>query len=223
MNVAATQNRTINIALADDHKLMRETIKSALVTAGSNLNVMLEAENGKDLISKLSRRKPDILLLDIRMPDMNGIEVLKILFEEYPEIKVLILSAFTDEIYVAQCMQYGVYGYLTKHMGIEEVIKAIEMADSNQLYFSNLISMQFARNYLKSYNKYGQDMLPYFSDEELKILDLLKREKSTEEISEIMNLSKRSIELKRDRMREKSNTKTVAGLILYAFKRGIIE
>jgi DNA-binding NarL/FixJ family response regulator len=154
---------------------------------------------------------------------MNGIEALKIISVKYPDVKVIVISAFLDEVYVAQCLEFGIYGFLAKSTGVAEIAKAINEASQNKIYLNNLIENRVIKRYLMSFNKKTQNLLPDFSAEELKILNLMKEEKTTEEISILMNLSKRSIELKRDKMRDKTNSKTVAGLLLYAFKRGILE
>jgi DNA-binding NarL/FixJ family response regulator len=215
-------SQVIQIGIADDHKSMCQALKCALSRENS-ISVVLEAENGDDLIRKLSYCNPDILLLDIKMPQRNGIDALKIIYDSYPEIKVLILSAFIDEIYVAQCLQYGIYGYLTKSMDIGEIVKAIHLASRNEMFLTNLLSNGLAKKYLISNHKKTEKSLPDFSNDEIRILSLLTEEKTTEEISEIMNFSKRSIEQKRDKMKEKANVKTIGGLLLYALKRGIID
>ena len=212
----------IKIAIADDHKLVRQAITLGL-TGNARISIVLESENAIDLISHIPKYEPEIVLLDIKMPDMNGIEALKVIADKYPDIKVIMISAFLDEIYIAQCLEYGIYGYLSKSMGISEIANAIYAASENRVYLNNLIGNRLVKKYLMSLNKQTQKLLPDFSIEELKILNLLKEEKTTEEISMLMNQSKRSIELKRDKMRCKANSKTVGGLLLYALKRGILE
>jgi DNA-binding NarL/FixJ family response regulator len=183
---------------------------------------MFEASNGIELISKLKDYTPDIILLDIQMPGCNGLECLKIIYQEYPELKVIMLSQFLDAVYVATCLEYGIYGYLTKSTDLSEVINAIKKACSNEVYLTNLISNQLIKKYLISFKRKVDYILPQFTVEEIEILTLLREERSTEEISHIMNLSKRSIELKREKMKAKANTKTIGGLLIYALKRGII-
>ncbi len=211
----------INIAIADDHAVFRQALAFNLSTH-SPFHVIFEADNGADLISKLAIQQPNVLLLDIQMPVMNGIEALKIIHEKYPHVHTLMLTAFFDEVYVAQCLQYGINGYLTKEMDIEQVIQAIHLAYENEVYHNNLLNNALLKNYLVKNKKSTAQLLPEFTEEEICILNLLKQEKRTEEISEIMHLSKRSIEIKRDKMREKANVKTVAGLLLYAMKRNIL-
>jgi DNA-binding NarL/FixJ family response regulator len=212
----------IKVAIADDHKLVRQAITFGL-TEDAHISIVLETENATELIDSIPKYNPEIVLLDIKMPGMNGIEALKIISDKYPEIKVIMLSAFLDEVYIAQCLEFGIYGYLSKTMSVSEIAKAINEASENRVYLNNLIENRMVKRYLMSFNKQTQNLLPDFSTEEMKILNFLKEEKTTEEISILMNLSKRSIELKRDKMRGKANSKTVGGLLLYALKRGILE
>jgi DNA-binding NarL/FixJ family response regulator len=212
----------IKVAIADDHKLIRQGIILGLAEEPS-ISIVLETENAVDLINGIPKYTPDIVLLDIKMPGMTGIEALKIIRENYPEVKVIMLSAFLDEVYIARCLEYGIYGYLSKTTGVVEVARAIKEASDNRMYLNNFIENRMVKNYLMSFNRKTQNLLPDFSYEELQILNLLKKEKTTEEISIIMNQSKRSIELKRDKMRGKANSKTIGGLLLYAFKRGILD
>jgi|SRR5579872_1600207 len=213
---------TIKVAIADDHKLVRQAIIYGLM-GDPKISIVLETNNAIELLDNIPKHHPDIVLLDIKMPGMNGIEALKIIADKYPEIKVIMLSAFIDEVFIAQCLEYGIYGYLSKTAGLTEIVKAIYEASENRVYLNNIIENRMVKKYLTSLNKQTQNLLPDFSEEELKILNFLKEEKTTEEISILMNQSRRSIELKRDKMRGKANSKTIGGLLLYALKRGILE
>lgn len=210
----------IRIAIVDDHTMVRQALQKAL-TFYPSITVVLESGNGKDLASKLDEFDIDVLLLDVHMPYINGIEVLKSLYEFNSRTRTLVLSAFSDELYVSECLRYGVNGYLTKSMDIEEIVKAIKAAYKNEVYYTNLLSNPLLKHYLVKNKKSMENMLPVFSDDELLILNLLKEEKNTEEISSMLNLSKRAIEIKRDKMRQKANVKTVGGLLLYAQKRNL--
>ncbi len=213
--------KIIDLAIADDHKLMRQALITALSAHGS-YRFIFEADNGIDLLSQLSQHKPHVLLLDIRMPRLSGIEALKIVSEKYPDVRVLMFSGMPDDFYVAQCLELGIYGYLTKSMEITSIIEAIELAYNFQVYSTNLLNNVLYRKYLVEHGKKSQ-ILPSFTNEEVQILDLMKEERTTEEISSMLHLSKRSIEVKRDKMRQKVNAKTNGGLLLYAFKRGLIQ
>jgi len=213
---------TIKIALADDHTAVRQAFEKAL-SVYDDLSVIFIAENGADLLDKLSHSQPDVLLLDINMPRLSGIEALKIIHTHYPDTRILILTAFSDEVYVAQCLEYGINGFLTKTMDIADIVRAIKAAYNNEVFYTNLLDNPLLKHYVLKRKKSVANLLPDFTTEELKILNLLSEEKNTEEISDRMNLSKRSVELKRDRMRQKANVKTVGGLLLYALKRNLIQ
>jgi DNA-binding NarL/FixJ family response regulator len=213
---------TIKIAIADDHTAVRQAFEKAL-SVYDFLSVIFVAENGADLIEKLQYVQPDVLLLDINMPRLSGIEALKIIHHHYPDTRILILTAFSDEVYVAQCLEYGINGFLTKTMDIVEIVKAIEAAYNNEVFYTNLLNNPLLKHYVLKRKKAVTNLLPDFSNEELKILNLLQEEKNTDEISDRMNLSKRSVELKRDKMRQKANVKTIGGLLLYALKRNLIQ
>jgi DNA-binding NarL/FixJ family response regulator len=212
----------IRIAIADDHATLRHALMYSLAQHPS-FKIIFDAVNGADLLNKLAHEQPDVLLLDIRMPNLSGVEALKVIHEKYPDIRTLMLTAFIDEVYVAQCLQYGINGYLTKDMDMEEIVAAIRTAYQNKVYNNNLLNNALFKSYLVKNGKNVSEMLPHFTEEEITILDLLRSEKTTEEISNIMHLSKRSIEIKRDKMREKANVKTVGGLLLYATKRNMLD
>lgn len=201
---------------------MRQALSKAF-SSYDYLNVVFEAENGLSLVNNLSCQKVDVVLLDIKMKEMNGIDALKIINAKHQEVRVLILSAFFDEIYVTQCLEYGINGFLTKNMEISEIIKAIKTAFSNEVYFTNLLSVPLFKRYVCNLHKSKSTFLPEFTKEEIKIVEYLRDEITTEEISKKMFLSKRSIEIKREKLKEKANVKTIGGLILYCYKRGLID
>jgi DNA-binding NarL/FixJ family response regulator len=177
---------SIRIGIVDDHTAFRQAL-TAILAQESSLSIVLEAENGEELIRKLESQELDVLILDIKMPILNGVETLAIIYEVHPEIKVLVLSAFMDEVFIAQCLKYSIYGYLSKAMDIREIIKAITQAYNNEIYLTNLIGNQLIKKYLISFHRETNDLLPDFSNEDIRILNLLKEEKTTGEISEISN------------------------------------
>lgn len=222
MSRSDNQFQEINLAIVDDHRAVRQAL-SKIISSYDNLNVVFEAEDGLSLIKSLTCNKVDVVLLDIKMKGMNGIEALKIIKSKHSDVRVLMLSAFFDEIYVAQCLEYGINGFLTKSMEISEIIQAIKTAFLNEVYFTNLLSVPLFRRYICDLNKSNSIFLPEFTKEEIKIIECLRHEMTTEEISKEMFLSKRSIEIKREKLKEKANVKTIGGLLLYCCKRGLID
>jgi DNA-binding NarL/FixJ family response regulator len=214
--------QSFSVAIADDHKTFRQALVLALSPI-QDFRFVIEADNGRQLLSMILEAKPDVILLDIHMPEMNGIETLKLIKNHHPDVRVLMLSAFQDEIFILQCLQYGINGYLTKSMEVSEVSRAIKAAYRNEIYYSNCLNNAFMRNYALKHGKTDEYDLPIFTNEEIRILEFLRDEVPTEDISKQMCMSKRSIEIKRDKMREKAKTRTVSGLILYALKRGLLQ
>jgi DNA-binding NarL/FixJ family response regulator len=211
----------IKIGVVDDHALFRRLFIQTL-TLNSNFSVILEAENGADLLEKLGKVIPDVLLLDVKMPKLDGIESLKILSEKFPAIRILILSAFMDEVYVAKTIECGVSGYLTKSMDFSEISTAIETAFVNKIYTTNLLINSILKSYILKFNRDHGHVLPVFSEDEIQMLNYLRDEMSTKEIADRMYIGQRTVEIKRDKMRKKANVKTIAGLLIYAIKRGLI-
>jgi DNA-binding NarL/FixJ family response regulator len=214
--------RKISVSIADDHKLLRETLSYSL-TEKAEVQIIFCAANGQDLLNKLKVEQPEVLLLDLMMPHLNGLDCLSIINKEYPGVRVLMLSSLMDEASVMNCLEHDINGFLTKDIELTEIIRAIELASVNEVYVSNLISNASLKLYIKRFKKKMPLQLPVFSRDELEMLNLLKQEKTTEEIAEAQDLSKRSIEIKRDKMKKKANVKTIGGLLIYALKRGLID
>jgi DNA-binding NarL/FixJ family response regulator len=215
-------NQLITIGIVDDHDLFRAILIKAL-SDSNRYSVMLEAKNGLDLLAKINEKTPDVILLDIRMPGIDGIETLEFLNKDFPQIRVIVLTAFYDELYVQRALEQGISGYLTKHADFEDVLKAIDSAAANKVYINDILSQSVLKSYARKFNFVNHSMLPEFSVEEVFILNQLKNESTTQEIAHKMSISQRSVEAKRDRMKKKASVKTIAGLLLYAVKRGLLS
>jgi DNA-binding NarL/FixJ family response regulator len=216
------KNDIISIALADDHSALRQAFKVVFNNTGY-ISVIFDVGSGRELLLNLKTQQPNVLLLDLKMPEINGIMALAEIYNNYPSVHVLMFSAYIDEVYVSQCMRYGINGFLSKSMDLSEIIYAIKAASRNELYFNNLLNIAYLKKYIFQYKKHIAQEMPAFTIEEINILELLKMEKSTKEISAELNISTRSVELKKDKMREKSNTKTISGLLIYSIRRGLID
>lgn len=202
--------------------MFRQTIGLAL-SQFSFIDIIFEAENGIQLLSLLENQKPDVLLLDIKMPLLDGLKALEVIFKRYPEIRVLILSAFVEEAYVTRALELGVNGYLTKNMDINEIVNAVQLASDNEVFHTNLLTNTYFKNYIVNFKKKFIEKRPNFSLQEIQIVELLKEEKTVEEIAKLMCLSRRCIELKLNKMKDKLNVSTIGGLLLCCYKIGIIS
>ena len=220
--MASTQ---IKIAIADDHKIFRDGIKMAL-SDKENLKVLWEAEDGKDMMHKISIKMPDVLLMDIRMPEIDGINAIQILRKEYETVKIIVLTMYDDHQMITKMMEMGANAYLTKTTDPEEIYEAILTCMNEDYYFNDLVNAAVMGKLMqkKSVRQIYGDSLPVtFSEKEIKILQLLSEDKTTEEISKVIFLSPRTIETIRQNMKSKVNAKTIGGLIMYAMRNKLIE
>lgn len=215
----------IKIAIADDHKIFRDGIKMAL-SSKENLKMIWEAEDGKDLLHKISIKMPDVLLMDIRMPEIDGINAIEILRKEYDDLKIIVLTMYDDQQMISRMMEMGANAYLTKTTDPDEIYQAILTCMNEDFYFNQLVNNAVMGKLIQKKNvrnHYGSHVPISFSEKELKILQLLGEDKTTDEISKVIFLSPRTIETIRQNMKNKVGAKTIGGLLMYGMRNKIIE
>ena len=215
----------IKIAIADDHKIFRDGIKMALA-GKDDLKMLWEAEDGKDLMHKVAIKKPDVLLMDIRMPEIDGINAIEMLRKEYEDIKIIVLTMYDDQQMISKMMEMGANAYLTKTTDPEEIYEAILTCMNDDFYFNSLVNNAVMGKLIQKKNVrqyYGNIVPVNFNEKEIKILQLLAQDKTTEEISKIIFLSPRTIETIRQNMKTKVGAKTIAGLIMYGMRNKLID
>jgi DNA-binding NarL/FixJ family response regulator len=215
----------IKIAIADDHKIFRDGIKMAL-SPKENLKMIWEAEDGKDLMHKMTIKKPDVLLMDIRMPEIDGINAIEMLRKEYDDLKIIVISMYDDQQMISKMMEMGANAYLTKTTDPDEIYEAILTCMNEDFYFNQLVNNAVMGKLMQKKNvrqHYGSNVPITFSEKELKILQLLGEDKTTEEISKIIFLSPRTIETIRQNMKNKVGAKTIGGLLMYGMRNKMIE
>ena len=208
----------IKIVVTDDHKLSRKGM-AALLSDFDFIGEISEAGNGEELLALLQNEKPlpDVILLDLKMPVLDGVEAHQQIRTLYPDVKVIILTMEDDEQYILHLINEGVNGYLLKNADPEEVEKSILRVLENGYYFSEDISNIVLRN-LKKKEKSEAVINPDFTDRELQVLELICREFSNGEIAEAMNISIRTAEGYRQKLVEKSGARNIAGLVIMAIK-----
>src|SRR5207342_2312495 len=175
----------IKVAIADDHKIFRDGIKMALKDK-DYLKIIWEAEDGRDLVHKMLLKKPDVLLMDIRMPEVDGINAIGILRKEYEEVKIIVLTMYDDQQMISKMMEMGANAYLTKTTDPEEIYEAILTCMNDDFYFNELVNKAVMGKLMQKKNvrqHYGSNTPVHFNEKELKILQLLAEDKTTEEIS----------------------------------------
>ncbi|EAZ81903.1 response regulator [Algoriphagus machipongonensis] len=205
------------IVLADDHELVRDGIKSLLENE-SGFQVIDEASDGIEALKVISKRQPDLLIVDIRMPNMNGIEVVRKLTAEYPEIKKLVLSMHDSEEYVLESIEAGADGYLLKGSSKSEFLKALNSIKDGGKYFSGDVSAIIINNFVGGTPKPKQKKEPVseelaaLTNREKQILDLILKGKGNNEIADELKISKRTAEVHRFNLMKKLNVKNLVEL-----------
>lgn len=213
----------IRVAIADDHKIFRDGIKMAL-REKDYLKIIWEAEDGKDLMHKLQIKQPDIVLMDIRMPEVDGINAISMIRKEYEELKIIVLTMYDDQEMITRMMEMGANAYLTKTSDPEEIYQAILGCMNDDFYFNELVNkaVLLKLQHKKKIRQFYPNPVK-FSEKEIRILKLISEDKTTEEISKEVFLSPRTIETIRQNMKQKVGAKTIAGLVMYAMRNRLLE
>lgn len=210
------------IVLADDHVLLRNGLAELVKSLGHT--VLFEANNGKELVSKLdASHLPDIVLLDINMPDMDGYETAQWLKEQHPDVKVLALSMYDNETAIIRMLKCGARGYILKDSEPAELKAALHALTDKGFYYSDLVSgkLMHAINKMED-NGDGLKSLMKLNERETDFLKYACTELTYKEIADKMFVSPRTIDGYRDALFEKLNMKTRVGLVMYAIKNGIV-
>lgn len=213
--------RPIHIGMAEDHLLFRQGVIS-LLKEYEEINILFDVGNGKELLDILKTSKPDIVLLDIEMPIMNGKEALAKIQEKYPYVKVIMISMHYDDAYITEYIINGAVGFLPKNCDIEKIVDAIYAVYEQGYYFDSKISKSLVVKLMKS-NKVNPTITELvLSEREIEVLKLTCLEKTNQEMSEVLFISKRTVEGHRKSILKKTNAKNVVGLVMYAIKHKII-
>jgi DNA-binding NarL/FixJ family response regulator len=216
--------KQINLAIADDHKIFRNGLKATLEDC-ADFNLMIEASNGKELIGLLADRKPDVILMDIKMPEMDGMQTTAYVHQNFTDIKVLALSMHNEDKYIVDMMKAGASGYLLKNAEPEEIINAISTVYNKGFYFNEHLSVTLIKQLVGpgGRNEGGGQHAIDLNDREIEVLRLVCQECSNQEIADKIFLSVRTVEGYRARLFEKTGSKNLVGLVIFAIKRGIIN
>jgi len=214
----------INILLADDHKIVRDGIIS-LLSDEKEFKIVAEAENGLQVLKILKQEKIDIIIMDISMPEMNGIECTKKIKEIYPEIHILILSMYNEEQYINEAFQSGASGYILKNSGKKELINALKNVFSGKPYYSPEVTQTYIQSHVKPINKESDitNILNELTSREIEILELIVNEFSNQEIAEKLFISIRTVDAHRRNLINKIGVKNTAGLVKFVISNNIFK
>jgi DNA-binding NarL/FixJ family response regulator len=208
------------VLLADDHLLMRQGLKS-LIERQADMVVIGEAENGYVAVRMATELHPDIVVMDIGMPELNGIDASHQILAGHPEIKIIGLSMHADQRYIMEMLKVGAAGYLLKDCAFEELALAIRAVKSNQIYLSPKIEHLILKDYVHRLKQNGNSVYTILTTREREVLQMLAEGKTTKQIATSLKVSIKTIETYRQQMMEKLNMFTVADLTKYAIREGL--
>lgn len=213
----------VRIVLADDHTIMRHGLRLVLERQ-PDFAVVGEANNGREAIDVVVRENPDVAVIDIAMPLLNGIEAAKRIAEERLKTAVVILSMHSDESYILRALRAGARGYLLKDSAETDLIQAIRAVCAGKAFFSPAVSRVLADDYLRQMQQQGvEDPYELLTARERELLQLIVELKSTKDIAGLLGISPRTIDTHRGNLMQKLNVHSIPELILYAMRKGVIS
>jgi DNA-binding NarL/FixJ family response regulator len=215
-------NYKIQLMIADDHDIYRDGLK-ALLDQCADFIVTAEASTGKQLITHCQTNPPDIVMTDIMMPVMDGIEVTKWLSDNFPVVRVIALSMFNQDHLILDMLNAGASGYLIKNAHKNEIIEAIHTVYKNKPYYCSSTSHKLARLIGTSRNGAKANNKVTFSSREIDIIRMICEEKTTKQIGDMLNISARTAEEYRKRIRDKMDVKSTAGMVIYAIRNDLFR
>ena len=221
MNTKSSPNKQIQVAIADDHTLLRKAL-AKLISSFEGYTVLFEAENGREIKKKIGEHLvPDIILLDVNMPEMDGFETAAWLNKNYPRIKILALSMFSDEKTIIRMLRNGAKGYILKNIDPEELNNALDSVMNKNFYLSDYISSKIISGLHKDVDR--EEEPPSLTQREKDFLRLICSEITYKDIAAKMYVSPRTVDEYRNSLFEKLKVKSRVGLVMYAIRNGMAE
>ena len=211
---------SIRILLADDHKITRQGLRS-LLEKQSDMQVVAEAEDGRTAVRLTQELSPDVVIMDVSMPDLNGMEATRQIVSKSSNVKVIALSMHSDLQFVAVMLRSGAAGYLLKDCAFEELAGAIRTVVANQTYLSPTISGPVVDDYRHRLSKADVSDVDILTDREREVLQLMAEGKSTKQIALKLHISVKTVETHRRQIMNKLNIHTIAELTKYAIRKGL--
>ena len=213
----------LGILLADDHTLMRQGLRKILEER-SDWEVVAEAGDGREAVRLALEHKPDVAILDIAMPLLNGIEATSQITRRAPEVRVLILSMYSDEAYILQVLQAGAKGYLLKDSADADLIRAVSAVGKGKSFFSPAVAKVMLDDYVRHLAERGiTDRYDSLSEREREIFQLIAEGHSNKEMADLLSLSVSTVETHRAHIMEKLDVHSTAEIVLYAVRKGVIS
>jgi len=206
------------ILLVDDHAVVRQGFKMIL-DAQSDMEIVGEAANGREAVERAAQLRPDIVVMDVAMPELNGIEATRRVIAAGPHIRVIALSMHKDSVYVREILRAGARGYLLKDSGADDLVKAIRAVAGGESYLSPAVSNAV----LDDYRKHVTNPIDLLTSREREVLQMLAEGKTNKEIAVVLNLSVYTVDAHRGRIMEKLNLHSINELVRFALRNGLID
>lgn len=217
------ERKKILIAIADDYKIFREGIKKC-IASDDTLQVIIEADNGEELLAQFAGQIPDVVIMDLKMPVMDGIAATEIIRKKFPDVKVLVVTMYGEDKFIIHLMEIGANGYLLKNAEPDEIRRSIYAVYENGYYFTDIVNKALLKKLSTKNNirpSFNQDI--ELSAQEVEVLKLICEEKTDEEIAKEMSLSSHTVEDIQQSLIKKVGVRNIAGLVMYAIKNGIAD
>lgn len=213
--------KSLKIALAEDHHVVRQSLATHIEN-NLDAKVVISAANGIELIDGLQEVIPDLIIMDINMDGMNGLQATKKIKKEHPQIKILILTSFRDESLMLKLIRLRINGYLMKDDSADELINAIHQVMNDEIYFNQKISLALYHKVTNQSSHEGKSVIE-FDDTDKKILNLICKEFTSKEIGDKLFISQKAVEARRQKMMRALQVKSIVGLALYAVQNDLMD
>ena len=213
----------MEILIADDHQMYRKGLHDLIQENHPEVHIV-EAQDGQEVLALVRRHQPDMILLDLEMPNLDGLDAIAFVRDKFPQIKIIVITMHEDQRFMDEAIERGVHGYLLKGDDEDNLVQAIDAVRKGKTFFgyhpTEAMQQEMVRNrrFRRNFRKFRQ-----LSDRELQILQLICQEKTTRDIAEALSISARTVENHRNRLLEKCGTKNTAGLVIFAVRHNLID
>lgn len=212
----------IKIAIADDHEIFREGFK-LLLRDQDEVRLVGEAENGRELLQVVEECQPDVVIVDIKMPVLDGVDACKAIKKNFPDVQVIALSMFNEDSLIVDMLEAGAKGYLLKNTNKTELLTAVRTVYNGSTYYCSATSEKLTRMIANSkFNPYRNQPTVLFTSRELAIIELICQQYTSKEIGLKLGLSFRTVDSHREKIQEKTGAKNVIGIVIYAIKHDLV-
>lgn len=213
----------LRVVIADDHEIFRDGL-ALMLSKQADIDLVGQAEDGKELIDLVETLQPDVVITDIKMPRCDGIEATKILISKNPDLKIIGLSMYDEEKLIVEMLEAGAKGYLLKNADKSQIVEAVHDVFMDKVYYCSNTSAKLASMILKSsFNPHKKQEPATFTEREVDIIKLICRQCTAQEIADQLYLSRRTVEGYRTKILEKMNVKNAVGVLVYALKHKLIS